>query len=64
MTYLADGEDSGVYNQPTFDAVEKFQQDLALDLKASAYGLVGKKTFNAIIENSGTWTNSDGPIGR
>ncbi len=64
MLYFAGGENSGVYDQPTFDAVAKLQEDLGLDLKASDYGLVENKTFNAILEQGATWTNPGDPVER
>ena len=66
MNYFdaAQGDGSGVYDQPTFDAVAKLQQDLGLALNEGDYGLVGKVTFGAIIDQGATWINPGDPIQR
>jgi peptidoglycan hydrolase-like protein with peptidoglycan-binding domain len=66
MNYFdaAQGEGSGVYDQPTFDAVKKLQEDLGLTLAEGDYGLIGKATFSAIIDQGATWINPGDPIQR
>jgi peptidoglycan hydrolase-like protein with peptidoglycan-binding domain len=60
----AEGEPGGVYDQPTFDAVKKLQTDLGLSLKDDQYGLVGRKTFDAILAQGDAWRNPGEPIHR
>ena len=60
----AEGAPDGIYDQPTFDAVTKLQEDLGLSLKDSQYGLVGQKTFDEILAQGDTWRNPGVPIPR
>lgn len=58
------GDLSEIYDQPTFGAVKKFQKDMGISLSSQNYGYVRQKTFDAIVEYAGTWTNPGDPIER
>jgi hypothetical protein len=58
------GDLSEIYDQPTFDAVKKFQKDIGISLSSQNYGYVRQKTLDAILENASTWTNPGDPIER
>jgi peptidoglycan hydrolase-like protein with peptidoglycan-binding domain len=60
----ADGENSGVYDQSTFDAVTKLQNDLGIQPQDGNYGVVDQATFDAILNQSGTWQNPGDPVHR
>ena len=64
MEYFDSGKNSGVYDRPTFDGVKKFQKDMGITLSSQNYGYVRQKTFDAIVEYSGTWINPGDPIDR